>query len=196
MNYINQILSQCKFVFFFEKLSWALFVFWVFRFIPTPPPPHSILKEVQITDLPLPIVISFVITGRNEVVGQGNIFYICLSFILFTGGVCLSACWDTTPPGPATPPRTRHPPGPATHPPDQAPPRPGTPLSPVSWLQHTVYERPVRILLECILVFLNFQSCFSVITQSLADLAFFVLKLNISQLTLAKLAQLSRHENL
>ena len=42
---------------------------------------------------------------------------------------------DTPPSGPDTPLRTRH-----------LPPPPG------SRLQHTVYERPVRILLECILV--------------------------------------------
>ena len=68
-------------------------------------------------------------------------------------GVCLSACWDTPPwtrhttsppwdqahhpPGPGTPPETRHTPR------DQAHPR-------GSRLQHTVNERPVRILLECI----------------------------------------------
>ena len=62
------------------------------------------------------------------------------------------------PPGPGrhppgtrqTPPGTRQtpPPGPGRHPPrDQADPPPG------SRLQHTVYERAVRILLECILVF-------------------------------------------
>ena len=50
------------------------------------------------------------------------------------------------PPDQTLPPKSRHPP-----PPDQAPP-PGadTPLG--SRLHHTVYERPVRILLECILV--------------------------------------------
>ena len=107
--------------------------------------------------------------------GQGNVFTgVCLS----TGGegVCLSACWDARPPwtrqtppdqadtpldqadppdqadtpGPGRhpqpgryPPRpSRHPPRPGRHPPDQA----DTPLG--SRLQHTVYERPVRILLE------------------------------------------------
>ena len=58
-------------------------------------------------------------------------FYTCLSVILFTGAVCLSACWDTTPrdqahtlPGPSTStpqdqahtPETRHP-RPGRHPP-------------------------------------------------------------------------------
>ena len=117
--------------------------------------------------------------------GQGNVFTgVCHSFCS-QGGVCLSACWDTTPrdqTSPRTrqtpPPRTRQmPPGTRQTPPqDQTPPRPGRhPLSPLTrqttplgpgrppldqadpppWgnrLQHTVYERPVRILLECILV--------------------------------------------
>ena len=106
--------------------------------------------------------------------GQGNIFTsMCQEFCPQGGGegVCLSACWDT-PPRPGTPPpqtrpprdqahppRTRHtPPGPGT-----PPGRPGTPPGdqappwetrhpPGSRLQHTVNERPVRILLECILV--------------------------------------------
>ena len=61
------------------------------------------------------------------------------------------------PPGPG-----RHPPGPGRHPRDQAdppnqadPPGPGRPLPPGSRLQNTVYERPVRILLECILVYVG-----------------------------------------
>ena len=87
-----------------------------------------------------------------------------------------------TPPGPGRPPPVpgRHPPGPGRPPRDQAdppqdqadPPRPGRPPRtrktpwdqadppgpgrhpppPGSRLQHTVYERPVRMLLECILV--------------------------------------------
>ena len=62
--------------------------------------------------------------------GQGNIFApVCHS--VHRGGVCLSACWDTTPPW------SRHP-----------------PLGSRLW--HTVNERPVRILLECILVYLKF----------------------------------------
>ena len=50
-----------------------------------------------------------------------------------------------------TPPWTRHPPRADTPPLDQARPRTRHP-PPGSWLQHTVYERSVRILLECILV--------------------------------------------
>ena len=82
--------------------------------------------------------------------------------------------WDQAdPPGPGRPPGIRQtspqdqadPPGPGRHPPgtrqtprdqadtpqDQADTPPGPPSG--SRLQHTVYERPVRILLECILVF-------------------------------------------
>ena len=60
-----------------------------------------------------------------NVVCECYVFYTCLSVILFTGGgVCLSACWDTTPQ-------------------DQTPP-------PVhSKLGDTVNARAVRILLEC-----------------------------------------------
>ena len=42
--------------------------------------------------------------------GQGNVFTgICDS--VHRGGVCLSACWDATPPGADTPAQSRHPPG-------------------------------------------------------------------------------------
>ena len=70
-----------------------------------------------------------VVTARKRSLGQGNIFTpVCHSV---HRGVCLSACWDTTPlqtrhPLDQAAPQTRHtPPRPA--PPDQAnPPRPGT----------------------------------------------------------------------
>ena len=60
-----------------------------------------------------------IITARKRSLGQGNIFTpVCHSV---HRGVCLSACWDTTP-------QTRHSPRPGTTSPDQAPPpRPGTP---------------------------------------------------------------------
>ena len=88
-----------------------------------------------------------VITGRNEVVAK--VMFLLVSVILSTGGFCLSACWDTTPAPPGAdltprsrPPWSRHPfPREQTH----TPPGGGR-------LQHTVNERPVRILLECILV--------------------------------------------
>ena len=79
--------------------------------------------------------ITFYRTQRS--CGQGNVFTgVCLST---GGGICLSACWDAIPP-----PGTR-----------QTPPGPGRP-PPGSRLQHTVYKRPVRILLECILVYFHF----------------------------------------
>ena len=114
--------------------------------------------------------------------GQGNVFTgVCHSLCSQGEGVCLSACWDTTsPPGPGRHPlRSDTPPGPGRHPWDQADPpwdQADTPLEPGrppwirhppyqadtpadqagnppgSRLQHTVYEQPVRILLECILV--------------------------------------------
>ena len=60
-------------------------------------------------------------------------------------GVCLSACWDTTPPGSLTPPWTRHPT-------DQAPPRPRRLPEAVHAGRYFVNERAVCILLECNLV--------------------------------------------
>ena len=103
------------------------------------------------------------ITGRNEVVAK--VMFLLVSVILFTGGVCLSACWDMTPweagpprkqasppqkqaspPGEQAPPGSRHPPG------KQTSPKAGTPPP-----RHTVNERPVRILLECILVYCYFS---------------------------------------
>ena len=95
--------------------------------------------------------------------GQGNVLTgVCLS----TGGRVSASVHagmpypldqaDTLPP-----PGTRQtPPGPGRHPPGtrQNPSRPGRPtpqtrqIPPRSRLQHTVYEWPVRILLECILV--------------------------------------------
>ena len=64
--------------------------------------------------------------------GQGNVFTgVCDSVHGGGEGVCLSACFDARPP-----PRTRQTPPPGRR-------------------QHTVNERPVRILLECILVMLT-----------------------------------------
>ena len=91
---------------------------------------------------PSTLIHKFVITGRNEVVAK--VIFLHPSVIHSVhGGVCLSACWDTTP-REQTPPPSRH------TPPRSRPPLPG------SRLQHTVYERPVRILLECILVYCLF----------------------------------------
>ena len=62
------------------------------------------------------------------------------------GGICLSACWDINPPGADPPPQEQTPPK-SRLPKSRTPPPPG------SRLRHTIIERPVRILLECILVF-------------------------------------------
>ena len=93
--------------------------------------------------------------------GQGNIFTsVCQEFCPQVGGRVSASVHAGIPP-----PRSRHtppgadPPRPdlpgSRHPPEQTP-RPDTPWEqtppPGSRLQHTVYERPVRILLECILV--------------------------------------------
>ena len=87
--------------------------------------------------------------------GQGYVFTgMCDS--VHGGGVCLSACWDTTPqsrhpPGADTPPRSRHP-----------------PLQ--SMLGDTVNARAVRILLECNLV----------MTFDILPLTFFMVYTNLS----------------
>ena len=83
---------------------------------------------------------SYIITSRNEVVVK--VMFLLEFVILFTGGwgVCLSACWDTTP-------QSRHPLGPGT------PPEADTPLV-QSMLGDTVNMWVVRILLECNLVLL------------------------------------------
>ena len=108
--------------------------------------------------------------------------FLHLFVILFTGGVCLNACWNTNPPldqtpptpGPGRPPRSdtpldqtpprdqAEPPRDQAEPPrDQADPPPGSDTPQGSRLQHTVYERPVRILLECILVHYKISKMFS-----------------------------------
>ena len=93
--------------------------------------------------------------------GQGYVFTrVCDS--VHGGGL------RRTPPGPGRPPRTkekprdqadppppgprRTPPGPGRPPPQGEPPPDQADTPPERRLQHTVNERPVRILLECILV--------------------------------------------
>ena len=76
---------------------------------------------------------AFTLSPAATKLGQGNIFTsVCQEFCRGGRGVYLSACWDTH-----------------THTHTRPPPPP-----PGSRLQHTVNERPVRILLECILVLL------------------------------------------
>ena len=64
------------------------------------------------------VLLVIIITARKRSL-QRLCFYTCLSVILFTGGFCLSACWDgraprSRPPGSRHPLRSRHPPGPET----------------------------------------------------------------------------------
>ena len=73
----------------------------------------------------------FLVTARKRSLGQGNIFApVCHS--VHRGGVCLSACWDTTPLE-QTPPWSRHPPQeqtpPGSRPPRADPPGADTPRS-------------------------------------------------------------------
>ena len=101
------------------------------------------------------------ITGRNEVVAK--VMFLHMSVILYTGGVSREPPGDHAdtprpdrpPPGPRrTPPwRPRKPPRDQGEPPPEQGDPPGPRRSPPGrGLQHTVNERPVRILLECILV--------------------------------------------
>ena len=96
-----------------KKFGWFVFVQFTI-FLKTshfPETAAGVAWEIQFqTDI---------VTGRNEVVAK--VIFLHLSVILFTGGVCLSACWDAHPPG-----TRHHPPTPGTrhhHPPwDQTPP--------------------------------------------------------------------------
>ena len=82
--------------------------------------------------------------------GQGNVFTgVCDS--VHRGGVSASVHAGIPHPPEQTPPE-RTPPLGADTPRSRQPPRGDNPPPPRSRLQHTVNERPVRILLECILV--------------------------------------------
>ena len=129
-------------------------------------------------ELLLPWLARFnLVTGRNEVVAK--VMFLQVS-VCPRGAGCLPQCMlgcHTPPPRWRTPPdgeppldgEPPYPPGWRT-PPDGEPPRMEKPPRwrtppdgepPLgSRLQHTVYERPVRILLECILVFHRFRSTF------------------------------------
>ena len=69
-----------------------------------PPVTHSKKKTRR-----LQFLLGLLVTGRNEVVAK--VMFLLVSVILLTvGGVCLSACWDTTPPlGSRHPPREADP---------------------------------------------------------------------------------------
>ena len=120
-----------------------------------------------------------IFTGRNEVVAK--VMFLQVSVILSMGGSPENPPWtrQTNPPGTkekpprdqgepprdqgepprdqGEPPRTKESPlGPRRTPPDQGEPPQEADTPPGRRLQHTVNERPVRILLECILVSLYF----------------------------------------
>ena len=110
-----------------------------------------------------------------------KVMFLQASVILLTGGVSASVHagihtpQEQTPPREQTHPSKQTPPGADTppkqtplgsrHPPKQTPPTsrhpPGADTPPESRLQHTVNERPVRVLLECILVTNIFVTEFS-----------------------------------
>ena len=89
-----------------------------------------------------------------------KVMFLQVCVILFTGGGgCLSACWDT----------------PTPHPEEQTPPQKiffaffflhFFCIPPESRLRHTVNKRPVRILLECILVFFSFLLDFQMVPNA------------------------------
>ena len=85
-----------------------------------------------------------VITGRNKVVAM--VMFLLVSVILLTGGGSASVHARIPP---SRPPRA-DPPG--VDPPEEQTPPLGAGTLPGSRLRHTVNERLVRILLECILV--------------------------------------------
>ena len=84
-----------------------------------------------------------VITGRNEVVAK--VMFLQVSVCPQGGRVSASVHAGMPSPHQGDPPGTRKTP------------------SPGSRLQHTVYERPVRILLECILVLDSFAQHLAVL---------------------------------
>ena len=148
----------------------------IVRNLPVLMPGTTAVTTVKVKNLPN------IVTDRNEVVAKVMFLQLCV--ILFTGGVCLSACWDTTPQGDpqeGDPPRRRHPP---SRPPKKETPKKESASRPTPKgklrgirsrptpkgeiegdqiqppptrcrIRHTVNERPVRILLECILVLLS-----------------------------------------
>ena len=90
------------------------------------------------------------ITSCNEVVAK--VIFLLVSVILLTGGVCLSACWDTTlgadTPPQADTPRSRHPPEqtpPREDPPEQTPQsRPPWEQTPPREQTHPLEQTPPR----------------------------------------------------
>ena len=126
-------------------------------------------KSLQLTNIKnviqiiLPIQLFWIekariITGRNEVVAK--VMFLLVSVILLTVGVGSASVhagispppWEPDLPLGADTPWEQTPPG-SRHPPGSRPPM-------GSRLRHTVNERPVRILLECILVIVCLSGAF------------------------------------
>ena len=106
--------------------------------------------------------------------GQGNIFTpVCHSFCSQEGrGSASVHAGMPAPPDQADPPGTRdpHPQLGRPPPPDQADTPRTRQIPPESRRQHTVNERPVRILLECILVFFCDRTPFVCIYRSVSKI--------------------------
>ena len=105
-----------------------------------------------------------IFTGRNEVVAKVIFLHLSVIHSVHRGGLpqCMLGYHHPPPPG-SRPPWEQTPPHPRDqNPQDQTPleqtPPPDQTPAPGSRLQHTVNERPVRILLECILVFNYFRA--------------------------------------
>ena len=70
-----------------------------------PPPPRQtpLARDGWLLQRMVRILLEF-ITGHNEFVAK--VMFLLVSVILLTGGVCLSACWDTTTPKQTPPEQT------------------------------------------------------------------------------------------
>ena len=102
-------------------------------------------RSTDICQIPCEVLLRFLPAAAK--LGQGNVFTGVCDSVSRRVSASVHAGIPTPPPGADTP-RSRHPPGNRHTPP--TPPRSRHP--PESRLRHTVNERPVRILLECILV--------------------------------------------
>ena len=88
---------------------------------PKPVTSSSVIKNLSWIEMIFKLLIAHFYCPQGS---WGKVIFSQASVILFTGSVCLSACWDTTPPPGSRNPQTRHPL-------DQAPLGPGTP-----WTRH------------------------------------------------------------
>ena len=84
-------LHHMKYELYIRQLSVYLLQFPSFEDIKHSPGVFTCNKMYPITE----IWNKFFITGRNKVVAK--VMFLLVSVILLTGGICLSACWDTPP---------------------------------------------------------------------------------------------------